>query len=474
MNLLAKRIREIRSLLFILIIAAFVFSFDPIAAYPDDSDVKKDEYGIPVRNDNEKLPSWYYENTGDVKFYHDSTIPRVVDMADMLTKEEEEEIKEKIAVYSAETGKDLVVVTDKSDYGLGFELYCYDFYDFNGYGYGDEYEGICLFICMDPVNRGGWTGATGSVSRSLYTETVANDIDDVLYEHLGAGEYAEGISAWTDAIYCLYTKGIPFAPDWYPTDAERAGYVRKHNGDAPRVDDTIEGVGAFLAEQEKELSARAKEISEKYGVDVVIHTTPTNYNMGYERYIDDYYYYNGYGLGDDHNAIVLCIFDRFNKIYIVPFGRIKEELSEVNYKRMKEQSEDAADYYEAACKFLDNLDHWERTGRVTRTAGQWVFAAIVTVLVGLFFGKKGLKRAKKKMVTVRSAYGADNYISEISDFSTGTDTFVDRSVQKTKIPRYTSSGSSSSRSSSSGGRSTYHSSSRGSSGRSHSGSGRRF
>ena len=53
---------------------------------------------------------------------------------------------------------------------------------------------------------------------------------------------------------------------------------------------------------------------------------------------------------------------------------------------MLEQSQEADDHYKAAVTFLDNLDHWERTGRVPRTLGQWVFVAVVSSLVGLFVG----------------------------------------------------------------------------------------
>ena len=188
----------------------------------------------------------------------------------------------------------------------------------------------------------------------------------------------------------------------------------------------------------------------------------------------DFYYYNGYGLGPDFDGVILCIFCDYGSFYIYPFGKVAETLQDTNLKRLKGHLEDKLYYYDMAETFLDELEHMEKTGRIPRDAGQWLFCAIVSVLVGAFVGKKFLNKARKNMVTVRSVYGADNYVTSSSDFRTGNDTFINRNVQKTKIPRTTySSGSSSSRSSSSG-RSTYHSSSRGSSGRTHTGSGRRF
>ena len=454
-----------------LFLVTQVFLTDTLPGHAETV-AETDEYGVPVRNSSDSLPSWYPADKNSFVPFHDADIPRVVDKAEILTDEQEAAIKESIETYSKEAGKDIVVVTDKSDYSLGHELYCYDFYDYNGYGIGDGYEGICLYICMDPANRGWWAGVTGDISKSLYTEENANRLDDALYEYMSSGEYGDGILDWVKNIYTLYTKGIPFAPDWYPATIERESYIRTYNADAPRVFISSDVKSSISPAEEQELTNRAKEISDKYNVDVVIHISKSDYGRGQEKYAGEFCYYNGYGFGDDHNLITLCIFKDSDDVYIETSGKIKDELSIVNYTRMLEQSQDADDDLKAAEIFLDNLLHWEKTGRVTRTAGQWVFAAIVSVLVGFFFGKKALKKAGKNMVTVHSAYGADNYVSAVSDFNNGTDTMIDRSIQKTKIPRYTSSSSYSSGSSRS--RSTYHSSSRGSSGRSHSGSGRRF
>ena len=598
-----------------------------------DENYEKDQYGLYIRsNYSEYYPSWYPVGNDVFKAYNDPDVPRVADMADILTPDEEEQLKSKIAEYSTKLNKDIVIVTDNSSYILGHERYCYDFYDYNGYGLGNTYEGICLFICMDPDNRGWWVGATGYETRDIYTEEVANRLDDNLYEYMAAHDYYSGISHWVDDVYytcctyvsrmpetlpqwfpedinefisfhdenrsrvvdyadvltdaqeeeiiqklalykaktnkdivvvtdvsdydlkpekyrdyfyecngygigdeyegmCLfviagdvsdfssgaygadsnslyanerkqfdgyisfksgqyyqeinewmdmvynmYTKGYSLAPDWYPTIEEKESFVRTHNADVSRVIDSCKGDGLFTAEQEETLKIKAKEISDKYGVDVIIHTTES-FNV-IEDYIDAFYIYNGYGLGDDYNAIIFCLTKSSDNVNINTYGKIADELSEVNYKRMYEQSQDikySGSDFRSAEAFLENVEHFERTGRVSRTLGQWVFAGVITALVGWFFGGPALKKAKKNMVTVRSAYGAENYICGTDNFTQGTDTFISRDVQKTKIPRTTYSSSSSSRSShSSSGRSSYHSSSRGSSGRSHSGSGRRF
>ena len=631
-GLTAKKIyRFFEGILLTFIISAiFLRTFStPVFA---EENYARDQYSLYIRNNNSMYPSWYPEDRSSFKSFNDPDVLRVVDMANILSIDEEEELRHKIAEYSSKINKDIVIVTDNSAYYLGHERYCYDFYDYNGYGLGRTYEGICLFVCMDPDNRGWWVGATGYETRDIYTEEVANRLDDRLYEYMVNHEYAKGISNWVDDVYytcityvarepeklpdwfpeninefmsfhddersrivdladvltdaqeeeigqklalykaktnkdivvvtdtsdydlkpekyrdyfyecngygigdeyegmCLfviagdvsdfssgaygadsnslyanerkqfvnhlsfksgqyyqeinewmdmvynmYTKGYSLAPDWYPTIEEKESFVRTHNADVSRVIDSCKGDGLFTAEQEETLKIKAKEISDKYGVDVVIHTTES-FNV-IEDYIDAFYIYNGYGLGDDYNAIIFCLTISSPNVNINTYGKIADELSEVNYKRMYEQSQDiknSGSFFRSAEAFLENVEHFERTGRVSRTLGQWVFAGVITALVGWLFGRPALKKAKKNMVTVRSAYGADNYVCGIDSFSQGTDTFISRDVQKVKIPRTTYSSSSSSRSShSSSGRSSYHSSSRGSSGRSHSGSGRRF
>lgn len=635
-GLTAKKIYKFfeEILLIFLISAVFLCAFTT-PAFADEN-YEKDKYGLYIRNNNSMYPSWYPVDGNAFKGYNDPDIPRVVDMADILSDEQEEALKSKIAEYSAIINKDIVIVTDNSSYYLGHERYCYDFYDYNGYGLGGTYEGICLFICMDPDNRGWWVGATGYETRDIYTEEVANRLDDDLYEYMvnhdyatgiskwidnvyntcstyvarepetlpdwfpeninefisfhddkcprivdfagvltdtqkeeisqklalyktktnkdlvvvtdisdynlkpdkyrdyfyecngyGIGDeyegmclfviagdvsdfssgaygaethllydkekkqfetylksgfqnrrYYEGINEWMDMVYNMYLKGYALAPDWYPTLKEKENFVRTHNTEVSRVIDSCSGDGLFTSEQEEELNAKIKEISDKYGVDVIINTTENFCGMESDEYIEALYNYNGYGLGDDYNAIILCLTKYYENVYINTYGKIADELSEVNYTRMQEQSQDiknSGSYFRSAEAFLENVEHFERTGRVSRTLGQWVFAGVITALVGWLFGRHALKKAKKTMVTVRSEYGADNYVCGSDSFSQGTDTFISRDVRKVKIPRTTYSSSSSSRSShSSSRRSSYHSSSRGSSGRSHSGSGRRF
>ena len=122
---------------------------------------------LPARAENgpdsaSGLPAWYPADPKNFPFYHDEAAPRVVDSADLFTEAEEQRIEARITELRQALSWDIVIYTDKTDYGHGKDILAADFYDFNGYGYGDEREGICLFIDRDPADRGWWACCTGS------------------------------------------------------------------------------------------------------------------------------------------------------------------------------------------------------------------------------------------------------------------------------------------------------------------------
>ena len=152
----------------------------------------------------QEMPAWYPANPSNFQLFHNQNSPRVVDEANIFTDEEERRLETQIGEIRSELQKDIVIYTDVTDYGLTRSICAADFYDFNGYGYGDEREGICLFICMNPAERGWWCCCTGSETRAIYAEESANLIDDALYEYMGAGSYADGVADWIENIARLY------------------------------------------------------------------------------------------------------------------------------------------------------------------------------------------------------------------------------------------------------------------------------
>ena len=67
--------------------------------------------------------------------------PRVVDNANLLTASEEQELEKYLDSISEDLKFDIAVVTTDTINGKTPMAYADDFYDYNGYGYGDDRDG---------------------------------------------------------------------------------------------------------------------------------------------------------------------------------------------------------------------------------------------------------------------------------------------------------------------------------------------
>lgn len=451
--ILALAVCALTALLAVGVSAERILSYDP---------------GVERVGENDSLPDWYPVNTKNFPFYHDEDAPRVVDRADLFTSDEEEELERAISELRAELDRDVVVYTDVTDYGLGKDILAADFYDFNGYGCGDEREGVCLFIDMDPDDRGGWACCTGSDTRALYTEEVANLIDDDLYYYLGEGEYYDGVSAWIGDFYRLYLKGDPFL-SWLPDRGEK--FERFHDGNAPRV---IDFTDELTENETADLSASAEEVGGKYGIDVVVLVTNFTSSLDLKDYAEKYYEYNGYGLGGDYRGIMLCV-DRSggNDVEILTFGD-GVRMTDTARDRMTDHLKDrigSQGISAAVENWIGEADHLQKTGRVPRSFGSWLGTTVFGSILGSVAGFFGLSGAKRRMAVPRTQVNADAYVvAETLAIVAMGDRLVNTSTSRVYAPitRSSSGGSGSS------GGSSYSGSYSGSSGSSHSGSGRSF
>ena len=449
----------------------------PRDRFPDKDrilpDGEKPEESLRVGEDSD-MPAWYPKDPLTFPYYHDKDAPRIVDTADIFSDEEESSMEARLTELRGQLGKDIVVFTDVSTYGLSQPVYAADFYDFNGYGIGDDREGVCLMICMDPADRGWWACCTGPKTMGLYTETVANQIDDLLYEYMRDGDYGTGVADWIENFRRLYTTGSPYSEDWalLPED----GIERFHDDTAPRV---IDEAGLLNEYEFDQLTAKAAALSEKYGLDIVIHTALNEGILDRDKYGDHFWKVKGYGFGDDYDGLQLTIFkcpSYSGDTRVAAYGKGLRRFTDVNKNRLQGRVNDlvlSQEYYNAAKLWLDLSDHMLKTGRVPRSSLSWGFFTILEMLAGLIFGGTSLARAKARMATPRIKEDADSYLVPGSlKIKKVHSTLVDTTVQKQYSPRPKENRSSGS--SSSGGRSSYSGGYSGSSGSSHSGSGRKF
>ncbi len=430
-----------------------------------------------ISEDAGPFPDWYPEgDTEAFHFYHDAEAARVVDRADLFTDEQEKTMEEQIKALRKELSRDIVVYTDVTSYGFSKEVLAADFYDFNGYGWGADYEGLCLFVCMDPNDRGWFTSCFGPDTMGKYTEDAANEIDDVLYEYMAGGQYFEGISDWVENIANMYRIGFPFAPSWYVSDAQAAqGMTGPYaNGGAPRV---MDDANLFDDSAEGKFKEKASLMAEAHDCNVIIHTAKSLLGMEEQEYAEMFFKQNGYDKEYGGNAILLLIKapgGREPDMHNYGFGKGKEILTELADNRLRNRCIDYLREGDAAysvTEWLYDAKVLMEKGRVPRGFGYWFFTFVGCLIAGAIFGAIRLGKARSKMKKPTIIENADQYIVPGTlSIRKVKDAFLHKSTNKVYSPIQTESSSSRSSSSSS----SYKSSYSGSSGRSHSGSGRSF
>ncbi len=128
----------------------------------------------------------------------DRVLPLVVDNADLLTDEEEKSLIEKCNAFTEEFLAEIAIVTITDLEGKTPEAYADDFYDYNGYGYGENDDGLLVIYLP---------GAEGERKIHITTHGTANvqisdsEIDyilDAVIPYLISEDYAEAFSVFID------------------------------------------------------------------------------------------------------------------------------------------------------------------------------------------------------------------------------------------------------------------------------------
>lgn len=239
---------------------------------------------------------------------------------------------------------------------------------------------------------------------------------------------------------------------------------------------------AMLFSQEEIISLEneANSLSKYYNMDIVIVTTDDAMAKTTMEYADDFFDYNGFGVGDNYDGILFLIDMDNSEAYISASGIGIKHLTDERIEKILDDVFDnglsEGDYYGATLGFLRGTEIYLKAGipsdqynypeepkeknKITE------FDIIISILGGLgtsgifFFSTKSKYKMKNpvKPLTFRN--------NSFVNFRSNEDKLVDSFVSTRIIPKpQNNSGSSSS------GKSTTHSSS---SGRSHGGGGRKF
>lgn len=121
--------------------------------------------------------------------------PLLVDDADLLTDSEEKELLAKLEEISKKQKCEVAVVTVDGLDGKTAMEYADDYYDYNGYGYGENRDGILLLISM--ADRDWWM-TTHGYGITAFTDEGMNYMKDKFLPYISDADYKEGFDTYAD------------------------------------------------------------------------------------------------------------------------------------------------------------------------------------------------------------------------------------------------------------------------------------
>lgn len=114
------------------------------------------------------------------------TAQKIYDDADLFTEEEERELGEWARKIASKKKMDVVVVTTDDTLGKSSMAYADDFFDYNGFGYGPDYDGVLLLINMEI--REVWISGSGR-GESVFNDETIDKILDKMEPSLRANQF---------------------------------------------------------------------------------------------------------------------------------------------------------------------------------------------------------------------------------------------------------------------------------------------
>lgn len=231
--------------------------------------------------------------------------------------------------------------------------------------------------------------------------------------------------------------------------------------------------GLLTDEQEATLLKSIEVIREKYSFDVVLHTTNSIGEKTVSDYADDYYDYNGYGVGENRDGLLFMLNmnngEEGNRDYytstcgsgITAFTdyAIKDSNSKINSLILPFLED--GDWFGAFEKYLELVDIFleqAQTGEPYDSSNPYKTFSDYVIMEGIVLAVAALavfivsKKLGSSMKTNVKKAGATDYVNPGSFKLTGScDVFLNKTITRTAKPKETKSGSGSSTHTSSSG-----------------------
>ena len=202
-------------------------------------------------------------------------LPRLTDEADLLSDSEEKDLLGKLDEIIDRQKCDVVVATVNSLEGKTAMEYADDFYDYNGYGYGEERDGIILLISMEERD---WWMSTCGYGITAFTDAGQKYMSDKFIPMVSDGEYADAFTKYADLCDEFLTQaktGEPYDKSNMPKESLNIIWLP--------IDLAVGLFAAFIAaslKKSKLKTVRRKAAAQDYMVDGSFRVT-----KNYDRFI---------------------------------------------------------------------------------------------------------------------------------------------------------------------------------------------
>ena len=168
---------------------------------------------------------------------------KIYDFANLLTDEEEQQLKLKIDKFIEDNNMDMVIVTDSFSYVRDEEneSYADDFYDYNDFGLKHEHNsGVLLLRNANPSNPYYHMSTTGDAQLYLNDARINRILDDIYYD-IRSGKYLDGFTKFIDQTDYYVKQGKPNTANNYYIDDDGNMHRAKGKFHPPIVSATLAG-----------------------------------------------------------------------------------------------------------------------------------------------------------------------------------------------------------------------------------------
>jgi uncharacterized protein len=122
---------------------------------------------------------------------------RMADDADLLTTDEELLLEEMFSSLSEELQFDIVVVTAETLDGKSAQAYADDYYDYNGYGMGEDNDGALFLVSLAERE---WYISTCGYGIAAISDQDLYYMEEEIVPYLSSGDYALAFERFAECV----------------------------------------------------------------------------------------------------------------------------------------------------------------------------------------------------------------------------------------------------------------------------------